>query len=54
AKTKRDALSKVELKVARRLRDLKVGFKISSSRVVREVGPRAFQVVLDLEVEKLV
>jgi len=54
AKRDEKPLGKVEEKVSRKLRNLNVGFKVSFGRVVRTVGPRWFQVVLDILVHKSV
>jgi len=44
-----DPVEKVKSKVARRLEDLGVVFKISNGRVVRPTGPNWYQIVLDIE-----
>lgn len=43
-----EALREVELSAMRRARELGARVRLLSSRVVREVGPRVFQVALDL------
>jgi len=47
-----DPIEKVEDKVSRKMADLGLDFEVSFGRVVRTVGPRRFQVVLDLLVHK--
>jgi len=45
-------LKKAEEKVAEKLQELGVAYMIDSKRVVRSVGPKISQVVLDIYVEK--
>ena len=45
-------VEKVEDKVSRKMADLGLDFEVSFGRVVRKVGPRRFQVVLDMLVRK--
>ena len=45
-------LKKVKEKLSKRLRSLKAEFTVSSGRVVRTVGPRFYQIVLDILVER--
>ena len=52
AKKNEDPAGKVEEKVCDKLRLLGVDFEIYSSRIVRTVGPRWFQTVLDIKVNK--
>ncbi len=52
AKKNEDPVGKVEEKVCDKLRLLGVDFEIYSSRIVRTVGPRWFQTVLDIKVNK--
>lgn len=48
AKKGEDPIAKVTSKVSRKLSDLGVNFSIPFARVVRTVGPRWYQVVLDI------
>lgn len=41
-------IMKVVEKVSRKLSDMKVNFNVASARIVRSVGPRWYQVVLDI------
>ena len=50
AKKGEDPIGKVEEKVSEKLRDRGVAFECTFGRIVRSVGPRWFQVVLDLNV----
>lgn len=43
-----DPIKKVAEKVSRKLSGMGVGFSVESARVVRSVGPRWYQVVLDI------
>jgi tRNA (guanine37-N1)-methyltransferase len=45
-------IEKVWKKVTERLMDLNVNFDLSYSKIVRPVGPRWFQIVLDVFVHK--
>lgn len=47
-----DPIEKVENRVSRKMVDLGLDFEVSFGRVVRTVGPRRFQVVLDVLVHK--
>ena len=47
-----DPIKKVKEKLSKRLRSLKAEFTVSSGRVVRTVGPRFYQIVLDILVER--
>ncbi|RLE50325.1 MAG: class I SAM-dependent methyltransferase family protein [Candidatus Methanomethylicota archaeon] len=47
-----EALQKAEEKVATKLQELGVSYEVRSKRVVRSVGPKISQVVLDIYVEK--
>ncbi|MEM4700040.1 MAG: class I SAM-dependent methyltransferase family protein [Candidatus Nezhaarchaeales archaeon] len=49
--TKDEALRRTQLSVERRARELGAKVRLLGGRVVREVGPRTFQVVLDLSLE---
>jgi len=43
-----DPIAKVIEKVSRKLSDMKINFNISFARIVRTIGPRWYQVVLDI------
>jgi len=45
-----DPIKKVEKQVIEKLRRLDEGFKVTKGRVVRTIGPRWFQIVLDIHV----
>lgn len=51
AGTKDEALRRVQLNVERRARELGAEVRLLKSRIVREVGPRKFQVALDMSLE---
>jgi tRNA (guanine37-N1)-methyltransferase len=46
-----DPTVKVKTKVANKLQNLRVPFETKFSRIVRSVGPRWYQIVLDIEVK---
>jgi len=48
AKKPESPLEKVKEKVLKKLQELNVNFKISSSRIVRAVGPNWYQINLDV------
>lgn len=52
AETKGDAILKALNKFLRKCEAMNVGAEVLGSRVVRSVGPRYYQVVLDLQIEK--
>ena len=47
AKKPEDSIEKIKTKVSEKLEEFNVDFEISFQRIVREVGPNWFQVVLD-------
>lgn len=47
-----EPIEKIEARVSEKMADLGLDFEVSFGRVVRTVGPRRFQVVLDLLVRK--
>ncbi len=51
AKKAENPLKKVEEKVSEKLHRLGANFQIESKRIVRPIGPRWYQVVLDIHVE---
>jgi len=53
AKTKNEAIQEAWNKYLRRCKSIGVKAKVIGSRVVRSVGPRYYQVVLDLQLEKI-
>ncbi len=50
AKKHEDPVKKTKAKVAKRLQDMDVNFRISFGRIVRTTGPRWFQTVIDVEI----
>ena len=50
AKKNEDSVEKVEEKVSEKLHSLGVNFQVESGRIVRPIGPRWYQVVLDINV----
>lgn len=51
AKKNEDPVEKVEEKVSEKLRSLGVNFEVGFGRIVRPIGPRWYQVVIDLHVK---
>ena len=45
-------ICKVEERICKKLRSFKINFEIYSSRIVRTVGPRWFQIVSDIKIGK--
>jgi len=52
AKRNENPIDKVKKKICDKLRFLKIDFEVYSGRVVRTVGPRWFQIVLDIRIDK--
>jgi len=52
SKRSEDPIVKVKKKICERLHLLKIGFEVYSGRIIRTVGPRWFQIVLDIAVNK--
>jgi tRNA (guanine37-N1)-methyltransferase len=52
AKKNEDPIKKVEAKVSRKLHRLGVSFQVKCERIVRPIGPRWYQVVLDIQVRR--
>jgi tRNA (guanine37-N1)-methyltransferase len=50
ARKDEDPIRKVEIKVTKRLQNLGASFHLKFGRIVRSIGPRWFQVVLDIQV----
>ncbi|MEM3013670.1 MAG: class I SAM-dependent methyltransferase family protein [Candidatus Bathyarchaeia archaeon] len=48
----KDPIEEVQRRVSERLQDAKVSFRFTFGRIVRTVGPRWYQVVLDIDIYK--
>jgi tRNA (guanine37-N1)-methyltransferase len=51
ANRKEDAVEKAEKKVSTKLQQLRTGFHVEFGRTVRPIGPRWYQVVLDIHIQ---
>jgi tRNA (guanine37-N1)-methyltransferase len=51
AENKEDAIERAEMKVSEKIRRQCKGFQVEFRRIVRSIGPRWYQVVLDINVE---
>ena len=51
AKKNEDPIEKVEAKVSEKMRSVGVNFQVEFGRIVRPIGPRWYQVVLDIHVQ---
>jgi tRNA (guanine37-N1)-methyltransferase len=51
AKKDEDPVEKAEAKMSKKMRKLGVSFKVEFGRIVRPIGPRWYQVVLDIHVK---
>jgi tRNA (guanine37-N1)-methyltransferase len=52
AKKDEDPVAKVTAKLSEKLQTLCLGFQVTFGRVIRSIGPRWYQVVLDVHVQK--
>lgn len=52
AKKPENPMEKAEAKVRKKLRNLNIDFEVPFRRIVRDVGPNWFQIVLDIRIER--
>lgn len=52
AKKPENPMEKAEAKVRKKLRNLNIDFEVPFCRIVRDVGPNWFQIVLDIRIER--
>jgi len=53
AKKPENPMERAEAKVREKLRNLNIDFEVPFSRIVRDVGPNWFQIVLDIRIQRL-